>query len=415
MYLQNNLISRIENLSRLKNLKYLQLALNNITTIENLSRCESLEKLDLTCNFIDDVRCVEALCENRFLRELHMIGNPCASYEGYRPFVAATLVQLAALDCADVERSERILAVQRLPEHRASVVEAYEARRASRAAGAPVGELTPAERERIYSEVEAQKAAKEDAQNPFKVEPRTEREVPVFKEDGSVYQCNWGKYAFRLVEEPSPAGPVVVLEVRVSRYLDTSAITIDTQPTYIRVAIKGKILQLALPVEVAPDAALAQRSKATGNLVVRMPAVTTDALAARSATAHLPKHLYAVDAAAAARAAAAAPLAPMHSAPRKTRRAREHRRCLSYSSSGDGASANANAESAPDAAQAAAARLRAPVSLAELSSLASSAPAAAAAPAAYEPLGARRLRLAGVREKPVSEGFTDDPSVPPLE
>ena len=36
LYLQNNLIGRIENVSRLKQLTYLNLALNNIETVENL-------------------------------------------------------------------------------------------------------------------------------------------------------------------------------------------------------------------------------------------------------------------------------------------------------------------------------------------------------------------------------------------
>lgn len=53
LYLQSNLISRIENLHRLKALEYLNLAVNNVTRIQNLQRCESLKKLDLTVNFID--------------------------------------------------------------------------------------------------------------------------------------------------------------------------------------------------------------------------------------------------------------------------------------------------------------------------------------------------------------------------
>jgi protein TilB len=36
LYLQNNIIPRIENVSHLKDLQYLNLALNNITKIENL-------------------------------------------------------------------------------------------------------------------------------------------------------------------------------------------------------------------------------------------------------------------------------------------------------------------------------------------------------------------------------------------
>ena len=36
LYLQNNLIARIENVGRLKQLQYLNLALNNIERVENL-------------------------------------------------------------------------------------------------------------------------------------------------------------------------------------------------------------------------------------------------------------------------------------------------------------------------------------------------------------------------------------------
>ncbi len=53
VYLQSNLIRKIENLGRLKELDYLNLAMNNITKIENLERCEALVKLDMTCNFVD--------------------------------------------------------------------------------------------------------------------------------------------------------------------------------------------------------------------------------------------------------------------------------------------------------------------------------------------------------------------------
>lgn len=83
LYLQNNLISKIgvwgvvclylrasrrltvlsENLYRLKELEYLNLALNNITKVENLESCESLKKLDLTVNFID-VGTLEESVEN---------------------------------------------------------------------------------------------------------------------------------------------------------------------------------------------------------------------------------------------------------------------------------------------------------------------------------------------------------------
>jgi protein TilB len=42
LYLQNNLIPRIENVGRLKQLEYLNLALNNVEKIENLEGIKSL-------------------------------------------------------------------------------------------------------------------------------------------------------------------------------------------------------------------------------------------------------------------------------------------------------------------------------------------------------------------------------------
>jgi protein TilB len=43
LYLQNNVIPRMENLNRLKSLEYLNLALNNVQRIEGIERCESLK------------------------------------------------------------------------------------------------------------------------------------------------------------------------------------------------------------------------------------------------------------------------------------------------------------------------------------------------------------------------------------
>jgi len=59
-----------ENVSRLKKLEYLNLALNNIERIENLQGCESLTKLDLTVNFIGELTGIETLKNNIHLETL---------------------------------------------------------------------------------------------------------------------------------------------------------------------------------------------------------------------------------------------------------------------------------------------------------------------------------------------------------
>jgi hypothetical protein len=48
-----------------------------------------------------------------------------------------------------------------------------------------------------------------------------------------------------------------VLDVSVGRYLDTSLIQADVQPTFVRLLIKGRLLQLLLPVEVSRPRGLA--------------------------------------------------------------------------------------------------------------------------------------------------------------
>merc|ERR1712183_539686 len=49
---------------------------------------------------------------NEFLEELYLVGNPCANFEGYKEYVIATLTQLKKLDGIDIDRSERIKAIQ---------------------------------------------------------------------------------------------------------------------------------------------------------------------------------------------------------------------------------------------------------------------------------------------------------------
>lgn len=110
LLLQSNLIEKIENLHKLKNLEYLNLSLNNIEIIEHLQALESLKKLDLTLNFIGNLQSVENLRANYNLRELILTGNYCANYRGYRNFVIATLPQLNSLDGIEIKRSDRIIA-----------------------------------------------------------------------------------------------------------------------------------------------------------------------------------------------------------------------------------------------------------------------------------------------------------------
>lgn len=108
LLMQSNLISKIENVNKLKKLEYLNLALNNIEVIENLEMLESLHKLDLTLNFVGNLRSVGSLKDNYNLRELHLVGNPCADYPGYRNYVIDVLPQLSVLDGEEIKISDKL-------------------------------------------------------------------------------------------------------------------------------------------------------------------------------------------------------------------------------------------------------------------------------------------------------------------
>jgi len=137
LYLQNNIIGKMENLQHLKDLEYLNMALNNITVIEGLGTCEFLNKLDMTVNFIDVdtfAASMAHLKQHRHLRELYLMGNPCADWDGHRAYVAASLPQLQCLDGKDIAKTERILALQQLPRLEHHLYKLAEAKRAEKAA-----------------------------------------------------------------------------------------------------------------------------------------------------------------------------------------------------------------------------------------------------------------------------------------
>lgn len=339
LYLQNNLIARIENVSKLKKLEYLNLALNNIERIENLEGCEWLTKLDLTVNFIGELSSIKTLTHNIHLRELFLMGNPCADFDGYRQFVVVTLQQLKWLDGKEIERSERIQALQnyatveqqireqerayclkrakekeeaqrKLEEENESeekkksspgfdghwytdihtdcssvtenkdhlqVPETQEEQQSMKKSDETEDDLafwnkpslfTPESRLETLRHMEKQRKAQDKlSEKKKKVKPpRT-----LITEDGKVLNVNEAKLDFSLKDDEKHNQ--IILDLAVYRYMDTSLIEVDVQPTYVRVMVKGKPFQLALSAEVQPDSSSAKRSQTTGHLLICMPKV----------------------------------------------------------------------------------------------------------------------------------------------
>ncbi|QDZ22055.1 hypothetical protein A3770_06p45730 [Chloropicon primus] len=303
LLLQSNVIGKIQNLHKLKELEYLNLALNNIQKVENLQRCEFLTKLDLTLNFITKagLLSLHSLSHNVHLKEMYLTGNPCADWGGYRDFVVATLPHLNKLDGTEIKPSERIGAKQKLaglterlrkelvdegtdpdvwvdveipPEYDEDELEEAD-RNAVEKDGEKHRPWCPATRvlearENEKEEREAEEKKKSERDRIFDKPPTKRREkLEPIAEGQRVLNKNEGRWDFTLLDSEDDAK--IVLDVAVGKFLDTSLIEADVQPTYVRLLIKGKLLQLTLAEEVSPDKSQAQRNKHTGHLVVTMP------------------------------------------------------------------------------------------------------------------------------------------------
>ncbi|XP_065663803.1 dynein axonemal assembly factor 11 isoform X1 [Hydra vulgaris] len=295
LYLQSNLIMKIENLSRLKKLEYLNLALNNITLIENLNCCESLAKLDLTVNFIGKVTSVEHLKHNGFLTCLYLTGNPCTDFLEYRNYVIATLPQLTHLDGQEISKTERILAMQNVVELRCDMLrqekiyfekkerenfdilkEAVFHQSASANKTTDEGDFwskpckyTPESRLEAHKYLEEQKKAKENEKSKFGNLEVPKRLLRYFNDEGKPLNINQSQISFKLEDDEENAQ--YILDVGCYKHLDPSLIDIDLQPSFVRITLKGKVFQLVFDEEVSPDRSSAKRSKVTGSLVLTLP------------------------------------------------------------------------------------------------------------------------------------------------
>lgn len=89
------------------------------------------------------------------------------------------------------------------------------------------------------------------------------------RSQGRLCSIRQGHQGFTLREAAD--GRCIVLGVAVGKFMDTSLLECDVQPQIVRVLVKGKLQQLTLEKEVAPDQNTAQLNIHTGHLVVTMP------------------------------------------------------------------------------------------------------------------------------------------------
>ena len=286
LYLQNNIISKIENLQHCKDMEYLNLALNNIERIEGLRTMEFLNKLDLTVNFIDCDTFEDSIAElryNRSLRELYLMGNPATDWEGHRHFVIGVLPSLEELDGKAITRTERIQSKQEMPtliKQLRSLARKSKQQKALKL-NEPYDEEEYSTRSRLemYREISEEKQEEENRKKEMEPKERDyaaehnstlqDQRAKERERGRAIRQCNEGRYAFRMTEEDGEGN--VILEIDIPKFIDTSLVDVDVQPTYASIIIKNKTTRLTFPEEIKPDDGTAQRSQVTGTLKLVLP------------------------------------------------------------------------------------------------------------------------------------------------
>lgn len=266
LFLQSNQISVIENL-KLRELRYLNLALNNIRKIENLEFCESLEKLDLTINFIQDLQSVENLKANFSLRELHLIGNPCTEIEGYREFIIGALPSLENLDGIEILKSERIKARlshetirNKIFAQNHGIINTIN----EKSLDSNLTSHTPEDRLRVA--MESKKNARPDPSERFIPKEREKVRTPSFKPNGRIMQRNDLKLEYDIVDSPS----YISLTCKFSKFLDTSLINLTVNPTWVSIVVKEKAFYLDIGCDIDVEKSYSERCLSSGKLLVKM-------------------------------------------------------------------------------------------------------------------------------------------------
>ena len=112
--LSENLITKLEDLSRLTNLNCLNVSKNlirDVDDIQHLRECHSLRVVNLSSNKLKDAEIVSVFVEMRNLGSLYLTGNPAVKkIKHYRKALITSIKRLVYLDDRPVFELERVSA-----------------------------------------------------------------------------------------------------------------------------------------------------------------------------------------------------------------------------------------------------------------------------------------------------------------
>lgn len=115
--LRGNCIEKITNLGSnyLPKLSVLDIAENKIKSLKPLEACEKLSSLDVRDNQLEFLRQVEFLADLQFLEVLMFLGNPASKKPFYRRRIIYRLASLSKLDFTKISSEEKVRAFNLYP------------------------------------------------------------------------------------------------------------------------------------------------------------------------------------------------------------------------------------------------------------------------------------------------------------
>jgi len=280
LFLHNNVIRRLEkqDWQRLNEIRFLCLALNNLTAIENLEQCELLEHLDVSFNFVSLSalgQSIQSLRSLRHLRHLFILGNPCErEWSGCRAYIVASLPNLQYVDGKHISNEERDTAnliLGELQDDLASLAVSgcgdYENFRIARES--MDREWTKNQR-RIDEERKRSLSSKSivfsDPRKPgthASIVEQTRRE----ESSGERRNTNEGCMEYKLEYEDHH----ITMRVTIPKDTPDDHVDLDAGEDYASLIVQGQVLRLRLPHRIDVPRIKAERSLATGNLMIILP------------------------------------------------------------------------------------------------------------------------------------------------
>ena len=219
---------------------------------------------------------MDNLAELPDIRELYFVGNPLTDWEHWKDYLIARLPTLGRLDGTDITKSMRMEALQKLKFMEKDLVQASKARIEKKVLESTLPKDPNAYskefrrecyREQVQQKEENERQRKENSMFKDYEEfnkDLEQKDIPVYNAKGEVRQANQGKYEWRFDETVDKTS--IIFEIKIPKYMDTSAIKVDLQPNYLRLDIKGRVTQLSIPEDILVEKSKIQRSMTTGCL-----------------------------------------------------------------------------------------------------------------------------------------------------